>query len=202
MRTPIVSPTPTKTEKFGALDPARTKLTDTDRDGLSDWAEFIAGTDPVNPPPPFRLAAQHLANNLIRLSWPSVTNHTYRVHTSTNATTWLPASGWFAATGTNTVYQFATTTNGATKFFRIEAAPPASAQAATFRVAASVLPNKQIRLDWPSAPGHAYRIHGSTNLLSWSPETDWIRVSGYTATSTLTPSTNSTPKFFRLEAQP
>jgi hypothetical protein len=189
-------------EKFGALDPARTKLTDTDRDGLSDWAEFIAGTDPVNPPPPFRLAAQRLANNLIRLSWPSVTNHTYRVHTSTNATTWLPASGWLSATGTNTIFDFSTVTNGATKFFRIEATPPASALAATFRVAASVLPNKQIRLDWPSAPGHAYRIHGSTNLLSWTPETDWIRVSGYTATSTLTPSTNSTPKFFRLEAQP
>jgi hypothetical protein len=189
-------------EKFGALDFTRTKTTDTDHDGLSDWAEFIAGSDPVNPPPPFRLTAQRLTNNLIHLSWPSVTNHTYRVHGSSNTTAWLPASGSFAATGTNTTYTLATTTNGATEFFRVEATPPASAVAATFKVTATVLPSQQIRLDWPSAPGHGYRILGSTNLVTWSPFTDWIRTTGYTANQTLPPRTNGAPNFFRLEAQP
>jgi hypothetical protein len=189
-------------EKFGALDFTRSKTTDTDRDGLSDWGEFVAGTDPVNPPPPFRLTAQRLTNNLIKLSWPSVTNHTYRVHASSNAVSWLPASTWFAAAGTNTTYTLATTTNGAMKFFRVEATPPASAVAATFKVTATVLPNQQIRLDWPSAPGHGYRILGSTNLVNWSPFTDWIRTAGYTANHTLPPRTNGAPNFFRLEAQP
>lgn len=189
-------------EKFGALDFTRSKTTDTDRDGLSDWGEFIAGTDPVNPPPPFRLTAQRLTNNLIRLSWPSVTNHTYRVHASSNTTAWLPASGSFAAAGTNTTYTLATTTNGAMKFFRVEATPPASAVAATFKVTATLLPSQQIRLDWPSAPGHGYRILGSTNLVAWSPFTDWFRTAGYTANQTLPPRTNSAPTFFRLEAQP
>ena len=191
-----------ETEKFGALDSTRNKTTDTDCDGLSDWAEFIAGSDPVNPPPPFRLTAQWLTNNLILLSWPSVTNHTYRVHASSNATAWLPASGWFAAAGTNTTYTLATTTNGATKFFRVEAAPPASAVAATFKVTATVLPSQQIRLDWPSAPGHGYRILGSTNLVTWEPFTDWIRTANYAASQTLPPRTNGAPNFFRLEAAP
>ncbi len=191
-----------ETEKFGALDFTRSMTTDTDQDGLSDWAEFVAGSDPMNPPPPFRLTAQRLTNNLIRLSWPSVTNHTYRIHASSNAVSWTPQSGWFAAAGTNTTYTLATTTNGATKFFRVEAAPPASAVAATFKVTATVLPSQQIRLDWPSAPGHGYRILGSTNLVNWSPFTDWIRTTGYTANQTLPPRTNGAPNFFRLEAAP
>ena len=189
-------------EKFGALDPLRTKLTDTDHDGLSDWGEFVAGTDPNNPPPPFRVTAQRLANNLVKLSWPSVTNHTYRVHTSTNAAAWSPQSAWFAATGTNTSYTIAASTNGPLKFFRVEAAPPVGSLAGLFRLNTTVLPNKQIRLDWPTAPGHAYRLLGSTNLVNWSPFTDWQRVTSYTANLTLPPRTNGAPNYFRLEAQP
>lgn len=191
-----------ETEKFGALDFNRTATTDTDRDGLSDWGEFVAGTDPANPPPPFRLSAQRLTNNLIRLSWSSLTNHSYRVHASSNTVGWLPASDWFAATGTNTTYTLASATNGAAKFFRVEAAAPASAIAATFRLTATVLPSKQIRLDWPSAPGHAYRLWGSTNLVNWMPFTDFIRTTSYSANQTLPPPTNGAPSFFRLEAQP
>jgi hypothetical protein len=195
-------------EKFGALDSSRTKLTDTDHDGLSDWGEFVAGTDPNNPPPPFRVTAQRLAGNLVKLSWPSVTNHTYRVHTSTNAPSgppnfgWLPASGWFAATGTNTSYTFAASTNGPLKFFRVEAAPPVGSLTGLFRLNTTVLPNKQIRLDWPTAPGHAYRLLGSTNLVNWSAFTDWQRVTSYSANLTVAPRTNGTPNYFRLEAQP
>lgn len=191
-----------ETEKFGALDFTRTQTTDSDRDGLSDWAEFNAGTDPLNPPPPFRLTAQRLPNNLLKLSWPSVTNHTYRLHASSNAIVWLPTSDWFAATGTNTSHTLATTTNGATRFFRVEAAPATSSFAATFKLTATVLPNKQIRLDWPSAPGHGYRILGSTNLVHWAPFTDWIRTPSFAANLTLPPRTNGAPNFFRLEAAP
>jgi hypothetical protein len=189
-------------EKFNAIASTRTQTTDTDRDGLSDWAEFIAGTDPVNPPPPFRLTAQPLPNQLIRLAWPSVTNHTYRVHASSNAISWTPQTGWLNVTGTNTTYTFATTTNGTAKFFRVEATPPASLIAATFNLTATLMPSQQIRLDWPSSPGHAYRVSGSTNLMNWSPFTDWIRATTYSANLTLPPKTNGAPNFFRLEAQP
>lgn len=110
-------------EKFGPLNPARNQLTDTDNDGVSDWGEFVAGTDPTN-------------------------------------------------------------------------------SLATFRINTTVLPNKQIRLDWPSAPGHGYRLLNSTNALNWSPVSNWIRAAGNNSSFTLPPATNSVPNFFRLEAQP
>jgi hypothetical protein len=189
-------------EKFGVIDPLRTKTTDTDQDGLSDWEEFIAGTDPVNPPPPFQLTAQSLSGHLVRLSWPAVPNHTYRVHASSNAISWLPQTDWFAATSTNASYTFAPTTNGPAKLFRVEAAVPASPFAATFKVGATILPNQQIRLAWPGAPGHGYRVLTSTNTVNWSPLSDWIRATGYSVNFTLPAPTNSTPNFFRVEAEP
>ncbi len=188
--------------QFGVISNQRGSAMDTDADGLNDFAEFIAGTDPVNPPPPFRLTAQRLPNNIVNLSWPSVTNHSYRVHASSNAVVWLPHSAWFAATGTNTSYSFSSATNGAARFFRVEAAAPASPIAATFRIMARQLINKQIRLDWPSAPGHGYRILGSVNMAAWSPYSDWIRASGYATGLTLPVATNGAPRFFRVEAQP
>ena len=188
--------------QFNGISNQRSKTTDTDTDGLSDWAEFVAGSDPNNPPPQFRLTAQRLANNIVKLSWPSVTNHSYRVHANSNAVVWLPQSAWIAATGTNTSYTFSSATNGAVRFFRVEAAAPLSPIAATFRVTATQLINKQIRLDWPSAPGHGYRILGSMSMATWSVYSDWIRASGYTTGLTLPVATNGAPRFFRVEAQP
>jgi hypothetical protein len=116
-------------QQFGGVSPQRTQTTDTDQDGMSDWAEFVAGTDPNNAPSPSPIAG-------------------------------------------------------------------------LFRVTASLLINNQVRLEWPSAPGHGYRVHGSTNGLSWSPFTDWIRASGYTTGLTLSQNTNGAPNLFRVEAQP
>jgi len=188
--------------QFGSVDAQRTQSTDTDGDGLSDWGEFVAGTDPNNPPPGFRVTAQRLAGSLVKLSWPSVTNHTYHVHTSANAVTWTPLSNWFAAAGTNTSYTLSTATNGTTKFFRVEAAPPVGSLAAIFSVTTTVLPSKQIRLTWPSAPGHGYRVLASTNANNWSPYTGWIRATTYSSSLTLPSPTNNAPSLFRLEAQP
>jgi hypothetical protein len=196
-------PDPFEAQQFGSVATGRTAITDTDRDGLSDWAEFVAGTDPNNPPPPFLLTARQLANGLVQLSWPSVASHTYRVHTSANLNTWSAYSGWFASAGTNTTHTLPATMNNSPAFFRVEAAPAANSPvAATFQMTATLLINKQVRLEWPSAPGHGYRLHGSTNGTSWSPFTDWMRASGYTMGLTLPTNTNGSPWLFRIEASP
>jgi Subtilase family/Purple acid Phosphatase, N-terminal domain len=197
-------PDPWELEKFGVVDPQRTMFTDTDHDGMSDWAEFVAGTDPNNPPPPFRLTARLLANGLVQLGWPSVTNHTYRVHSSTNATTWSAFSDWLPAAGTNTAFTLPTSTNGSPYLFRVEAEPPTgpNATASLFRVNANVLTNGQVRLDWPSAAGHGYRVLGSTDATSWAAVSDWIRASGNSTGLTLSSATNGSPYLFRVEAQP
>jgi hypothetical protein len=111
-----------------------TATTDTDADGLSDYAEFMAGTDPNNPPPPFALTAHPLPDGFVQLTWPSVSNHVYRVLGSTNFNTWLPCSDWLTAEGTNTTFKLAIPAPGTPHFFRVETAVPSgpSERAAVF----------------------------------------------------------------------
>jgi hypothetical protein len=110
-------------ERFGQIDPIRTELTDTDNDGQSDWAEFVAGTDPKNPVSSFHLDPTILPGDQIRLAWPSAPGHGYRLLGSTNAKSWSPFSDWLRATGYSAGLTLPPTTNGAPNFFHIEAQP-------------------------------------------------------------------------------
>ena len=110
-------------EKFGAVDPLRTKLTDTDHDGLGDWGEFVAGTNPNDPLNVFRLNAAVLPNQQVRFDWPSTPGHGYRLLGSTNASSWSPFSDWLRASVATTGFTLPARTNGAPNLFRIEAQP-------------------------------------------------------------------------------
>lgn len=188
---------------FGALDSQRNQTTDTDGDGVSDWAEFVAGTNPNDPPQAFQIIATRMPNGAIQLSWPSISNRVYRVEASTNLMSWAAISDWITASGTNTTFTLPAT-NGAPQFFRVEIAPlnGANALPATFQIKAQAQANGAMRLDWPSAIGHAYRVSSSSDLTHWTPRSDWIR-----ATSAGTSFTNSSEfqggaQFFRVEAAP
>jgi len=56
---------------------------DSDEDGMSNWAEFRAGTDPNDPEDVFVLALDDVADAL-QLRWPSAEYRTYTVYFSTN----------------------------------------------------------------------------------------------------------------------
>jgi subtilisin family serine protease len=190
-------------QTFGRVDPQRTRTTDTDHDGMSDWAEFVAGTDPNNPPPPFAVTASRLGNGSVQFSWPSISNHTYRVLASADLFSWSDYSGWLTATGTNLTLTVPPT-NGVRSFFRVEAAVPSGPNfpAPFLRVNAVRQPNGAMRLDWPSASGHGYRVWGSTNFVNWTPISDWIRASSATSSFTNAAGANAGSQFFRIEAAP
>jgi len=109
---------------FSSVSTNRTQLTDTDGDGMTDYAEFITGTDPNN------------ASSVLELT------------------------------------------------------PPAAR------------PNGDLRFDWPSVPGRAYRLVSSADLVNWTELADWIRATTTTSSVVVAPPTNKASYFYRLEVRP
>ena len=179
--------------RFGVVSPARTATTDTDGDGMSDSSEFIAGTNPNDPLPPFQLTSAAVSNGQFRVGWTTAPGYSYRVLNATNLAGWSPLSSWILASGTNTNYT--TTLSGNARQFRV-VATNTTGLPASLRLTATRQTNT-LRLDWTSVSGRAYRVLGATNLASWTPVSTWLQ----TNTFTVAPLTNA-PVWFRLEVAP
>lgn len=96
---------------------------------MSDWAEFVAGTDPNSALPTgspaglFRLTPAVQANQQIRFDWPTAPNHAYRLIASPDLVQWSPYTDWLRAAGYSATFTLPTPTNGAPSYFRLEAQP-------------------------------------------------------------------------------
>jgi hypothetical protein len=87
-------PDPWETQYFGEVSPSRSAATDTDGDGASDFAEFVAGTDPtVNSSSLTVQDVQLLANNRAQATWSAAPGKTYVIMGSTDGVTWQRYSG-------------------------------------------------------------------------------------------------------------
>jgi hypothetical protein len=65
---------------FGSASNARTQTTDSDGDGMSDYAEFIAGTDPTNPASKLVfLGATLQSSNRLQFEWAAIPGRLYQV---------------------------------------------------------------------------------------------------------------------------
>jgi len=90
---------------FGSVTTNRTQTTDTDKDGMTDYAEFIAGTNPTNAASRFYFNGETIqSNRLVQMQWTAVTNRLYQVESSTNLTTWTPITDWLQASGSPMSY--------------------------------------------------------------------------------------------------
>ena len=58
-----------------------------------------------------------------------------------------------------------------------------------------------VSLRWESAIGHAYRLWGSSNSISWTPVTDWIRAASTAQSTTVPTPTPGTPYLFQLQVE-
>ena len=109
---------------FGGVSPARTRFTDSDGDHFSDYAEFIAGTNPTSTNSFLQLTEPAiLPDGSIRITWASVSGRLYRVEGSSNATTWTPVSDWVQASGSPTVVTLPPHLPGAPYLFRLQVRP-------------------------------------------------------------------------------
>ena len=109
---------------FNQVSTNRTQTTDTDGDGTTDYAEFIAGTDPnsansvlkLTPPTP-------QPNGSLKFDWPSVPGRAYRFSVSADLVNWTPLSNWISATTAISSAVIAPPTGNAGFFYRLEVRP-------------------------------------------------------------------------------
>src|SRR6185503_120391 len=85
---------------FGSASAGHTALIDTDHDGVTDYAEFLAGTNPTNAASVVHFLTPVVQNtDAIRFDWPAVPGRSYRMTSSTTLTNWVPAGDWVRANG-------------------------------------------------------------------------------------------------------
>ncbi len=109
---------------FGTVAPSHPPETDSDGDGASDYAEFMAGTNPTNALSNLRIEPPAiLSGHVLRFNWESVPGHAYRLKTSTNLVDWTSATGWLQATNTNATVTLAPLSGGSPHSFLIEVKP-------------------------------------------------------------------------------
>jgi serine protease AprX len=116
---------------FGGVPTNPNPLTDSDGDGMTDYAEFIAGTNPTNAASKLvLLSASALTNRAVRLEWASIPGRLYQVYRATNLTSvsltnsaaWSPISDWLQASGSPTTY-VATNGSKGSVLYRVEVRP-------------------------------------------------------------------------------
>ena len=112
---------------FGVVSSNRTQLTDTDGDGMTDYAEFIAGTNPTNSSTgstaALLITAAPKSAGTVQLQWPSAAGRGYSVLGSTNGVTWTPVSNWMQATSSNATFTLPAPAPGGPYLFRLQVRP-------------------------------------------------------------------------------
>jgi hypothetical protein len=173
---------------------------------MSDYAEFIAGTNPTNPASKLVILSASLQpNKLFQLQWAAIPGRLYQVETSAV----LPRQ-----TSPTRLSGSVDKLSGSFKLhIDAQANSPYAIQVSTnLTVWTSVytnLPGGELDyLDPPSAHSTrrfyrtlALTTPASTNVASWAPLSDWLQASGspmfYTTTNA-----NTGSQFYRVQVRP
>jgi len=107
---------------FGAVPPTDSAAKDSDGDGMSDAAEFIAGTNPTNAASRFIFLSNIETNQVLKLQWSAVPGRMYQVQSSTNLDSWVPASDWIQAVASPMSYSATNLTSGS-RLYRVQVRP-------------------------------------------------------------------------------
>ena len=107
---------------FGSVSPDRTPTTDTDGDGMTDYAEFIAGTNPTNAASNLRFVGLLQTNGIVTFQWAAIPGRLYQVESSANLRVWLPVTDWRQAAASPMSYSLTNFSVGP-RLFRVQVLP-------------------------------------------------------------------------------
>jgi hypothetical protein len=152
-------------QQFGLATDGSADYADADADGMNNWQEWIAGTDPTNPASIFQLFTPTFSPPARLLSWNSDTNHHYFVQRATafaRPLAFTTISTNLAGQPGTTAFRDASAPAGKALFYRVgtySTNPPANLllQAPAFATASA-------SLAWTSVTNRYYCIARSTNL--------------------------------------
>jgi len=189
---------------FGSAGTNRTRFTDSDGDGMSDYAEFIAGTNPTNPASKLVfLGATLLSSNRVQVEWAAIPGRLYQVE----------ASSFLSSA---TLPRLSGSSDRATGNFSLHMDAPANmtyaVQASTNLSAWNAVYTNRTGgpLDWlDTAAAHLSRrfyralvLSGApTNRQVWTAVSDWLQASGSPMSYTTTNS-HSGAQFYRVQVRP
>jgi hypothetical protein len=96
-----------------------------------------------------------------------------------------------------------TDSDGASEMAEFAAGTSPTDQTSVLRFEAPVaLVDGRVQLSWPANANYSYRIIGSTDAVTWTPYTQWIRADATRVVQTLPPLASTTGSFFQVEVRP
>jgi subtilisin family serine protease len=108
---------------FGSAAPGHLPSWDSDGDGVSDYDEFVAGTNPTNSASVLRASFAPPTNGVAQLSWKATGSRAYRVLGSDDLLTWVPLTDWLHAPRSSVRQPVAIGPDVRARFFRLEVQP-------------------------------------------------------------------------------
>jgi hypothetical protein len=191
---------------FGSVTTNRTQYTDTDGNGMSDYAKFIAGINPTNAASKFVILSATLqTNKLFQLQWAAIPGRLYQVETSAVlAPPMSPTrlSGSIDHPSGNFRLHIDAQTN-------LPYAIQVSSNLTVWTSVYTNLPGGTLDFLDSQSPHSARRFYrtltlttpASTNFASWAPVSDWLQASGSPMSYTTT-NANQGSQFYRVQVRP
>ena len=179
---------------------------DPDRDGLSNSAEFRAGTDPNDANSAFRFTEIAPIQGGIRLEWQSASYKTYALQRSTNPSgSYLDIQTGIAATAPTNLWLDATALGPGPFYYRLRLDDALSVHTAQpFRfISIRSDPLGGIRVGWLSATNQVYALERSSDL-STGFASLFTNLAATPPTNSFQDSTATGPRpyFYRLRLEP